>query len=223
MSIHPRSSLRIAATLLAAFILVPSTHAQMRPPGPQVTSPEVSADRQVTFRVLAPKAEAVQLASSGDIPGIGFGQLKALTKGTNGVWEVTVGPLPPGAYRYGFNIDGATVVDPRNPRTSESNENSWSLAQVPGSDWLDTRDVPHGAISEVTYWSTVLKKFRRLHVYTPPGYETSDARYPIFYLLHGAFDSDDSWSSVGRAGFILDNLVRHRQGRFPGWHVARDG
>jgi enterochelin esterase family protein len=72
---------------------------------------------------------------------------------------------------------------------------------------MDTRDVPHGAVAEVTYWSSTLKRFRRLHVYTPPGYESGDGRFPVFYLLHGASDSDDSWSSVGRAGFILDNLI----------------
>jgi enterochelin esterase family protein len=46
-----------------------------------------------------------------------------------------------------------------------------------------------------------------MHVYTPPGYESGQGKYPIFYLLHGAMDCDDSWTSVGRAGFILDNLI----------------
>ncbi len=204
-----RTSYRLlAAAVLGLWLVTPANQAQPRfPQTPQVVSPQVAADRQVTFRILAPKAEAVQLASSGDIPGIGFGQAKTLTKGTNGVWEGTVGPLPPGAYRYGFNVDGVTVVDPRNPKTSESNENTWSLVQVPGADWMDTKDVPHGAVSEVTYWSSTLKRFRRLHVYTPPGYESGEGKYPVFYLLHGAFDSDHSWSSVGRAGFILDNLL----------------
>jgi enterochelin esterase family protein len=197
-----------AVILLAVLAVIPSGHAQPRfPQGPRVVSPEVSPARQITFRILAPKAEKVQLASSGDIPGIGFGQAKAMTRATNGVWEVTVGPLPPGAYRYGFSVDGVVTVDPRNPKTSESNENTWSLVQLPGADWMDTREVPHGAVSVVTYWSSTLKRFRRLHVYTPPGYESGKGKYPIFYLLHGAFDSDDSWSSVGRAGFILDNLI----------------
>jgi enterochelin esterase family protein len=197
-----------SAVILSSFPLAPLSQAQPRAPqGPQVVSPEVSADRQITFRILAPKAEKVQLTGSGDIPGVGFFQAKAMTKGTNGVWETTVGPLPPGAYRYSFNLDGVMVVDPRNPKTSESNENTWSLVQVPGADWMDTKEVPHGAVSEVTYWSTTLKRFRRLHVYTPPGYESAQEKYPILYLLHGAFDSDDSWSSVGRAGFILDNLI----------------
>lgn len=171
-----------------------------------MVSPEVSAERKLVFRILAPKAEAVQLGG-GDLPGTGFGQATPLSKGTNGVWEVTLGPLSPGAYRYNFSVDGVSVIDPRNPATSESNENTWSLVNLPGADFMDTKEVPHGAVSEVIYWSATLKRFRRLHVYTPPGYEAGAGKFPIFYLLHGAFDSDDSWSSVGRAGFILDNLI----------------
>jgi len=206
----------LPATALAAAVVFVSTlssqpgEAPTRgfgPPGPRVVSPEVSSERKLTFRILAPKAENVQLGGSGDIPGTGFGQSTPLTKGTNGVWEVTIGPINPGAYRYNFNVDGVSVIDPRNPATSESNENTWSLVYVPGAEFMDTKDVPHGAVSEVTYWSSTLKRFRRLHVYAPPGYESGEGKFPIFYLLHGAFDSDDSWSSVGRSGFILDNLI----------------
>jgi len=99
------------------------------------------------------------------------------------------------------------VIDPRNPATSESNGNTWSLVGVPGAAWMDTLDVPRGAVSEITYYSSSLKRFRRMHVYTPPGYELGGGKYPVFYLLHGAGDSDDSWTTVGRAGFILDNLL----------------
>ena len=130
-----------------------------------------------------------------------------MTRDPNGVWEVTLGPLDSGAYRYNFNVDGVSVIDPRNPSTSESNMNTWSLVYVPGSDFMDTKDVPHGAVAAVTYYSKSLKRFRRMHIYTPPGYELGRATYPVFYLLHGASDSDDSWTSVGRAGFILDNLI----------------
>jgi hypothetical protein len=177
--------------------------------GPQVVSPEVGADRRIALRILAPQAQAVRLNAS-DIPGVPFGGGgAALTKGQNGVWEITVGPVPAGAYRYTFMVDGVATIDPRNPPTSESNNNSWSLVYVPGSDAFDTKSVPHGSVAEVHYYSTALKAFRRMHVYTPPGYETSSKKYPVFYLLHGAGDSDDSWSTVGRAGFILDNLIAH--------------
>jgi enterochelin esterase-like enzyme len=78
---------------------------------------------------------------------------------------------------------------------------------VPGADFMATKDVPRGAVAEITYYSKALKRFRRMHVYTPPGYESGEGRFPVLYLLHGAFDCDDSWTTVGRAGFILDNLV----------------
>ncbi|MBM3823855.1 MAG: esterase [Verrucomicrobia bacterium] len=168
------------------------------------------AEASSVFRLMAPKAESVRL-QAGDIPGVGQG--RDLTKGTNGVWDVTLDRIAPGAYRYQFAVDGMTVLDPRNPKTSESTQTAWSLVQVEGSDWMETGAVPHGAVSEVTYWSSTLNRSRRLHVYTPPGYESSSGSYPIFYLLHGAGDSDDSWSTVGRAGFILDQLIAGRKAR----------
>lgn len=212
MKTRTRTFALFAVSFLAAWALTPSIIAQPAAPpprnrgpqGPQFISPEVSADRHITFRLLAPKAESVRLAGS-DIPGNGPGA--EMTKGTNGVWEVTLGPIDPGAYRYNFNVDRVSVIDPRNPATSESNNNAWSLVYVPGSDFMDTRQVPHGSVSEVTYYSTTLQRFRRLHVYTPPGYELGRGKFPVFYLLHGAGDCDDSWTSVGRASFILDNLV----------------
>jgi enterochelin esterase-like enzyme len=180
------------------------------PQGPVVVSPEVQADGHVTFRILAPKAETVRMMGS-DIPGNQQGA--AMTKGENGVWEVTSGPIDPGAYRYNFNVDGVSTIDPRNPSISESNNNVWSMVYIPGAEFMDTKEVPHGSVASVTYYSTALKKFRRMHVYTPPGYETGNSKYPVFYLLHGAGDCDEAWTSVGRAGFILDNLIAARKAK----------
>lgn len=175
-------------------------------PPPEFKSADVAEDRKITFRVFAPKATAVRLSSS-DIEGLGRGGLE-LKKAENGVWEgVTPQAVEAGAYRYNFNIDGITVIDPKNPITSESNANTWSLVVVPGSATADVKAVPHGAVAEVYYQSKALNTQRRMHVYTPPGYENGDEKYPVFYLLHGAMDSDDSWTSVGRANFILDNLI----------------
>jgi enterochelin esterase family protein len=163
-------------------------------------------------RLYAPKAEAVRLDAS-DVPGVPFGAGAPMTKGENGVWQVTLGPVPAGAYRYAFVVDGVPTLDPRNPATSEANTNAWSLVYVPGSDLFDTRPVPRGAVAEVTYHSDSLATFRRMHVYTPPGYETSGRKYPVLYLLHGAGDSDHSWSTAGRAGFILDNLIAKKSAK----------
>ena len=134
--------------LLVVLVLTSIAPAQPRfgGQGPRVVSPEVAADRHVTFRILAPKAEAVLLSGS-DIPDLGRGA--EMTKDPNGVWEVTLGPIDPGAYRYNFNVDGVSVIDPRSSSTSESNNNVWSLVYVPGSDFMDTQDVPRGAKRDV--------------------------------------------------------------------------
>ncbi|AMY11880.1 Carbohydrate acetyl esterase/feruloyl esterase precursor [Luteitalea pratensis] len=185
----------------------PAPAAPPRPP--QYVSPEVATDGRITFRIHAPNAQAVRV-SAGDIQGLAQGASQ-MTKGGEGIWEVTLSATVPGSYRYNFNVDGVATIDPRNPATSESNTNTWSVVHVPGGQPWDTADVPHGAVASVTYKSTALGQFRRMHVYTPPGYETSTAAYPVFYLLHGAGDSDDSWTSVGRANFILDTLIAGKQ------------
>jgi enterochelin esterase family protein len=198
---------------VALFVLVSMTMLQPRwasaqdrasPRPPEFISPEVTTEKKITFRIHAPKSNAIRLSGS-DVPGVGMGV--SMKKGDNGVWEATVGLVPSGAYRYHFNVDGIPVIDPKNPSTSESNANTWSLVYVPGSEISDTKDVPHGAVAQVTYHSQTLKRFRRMHIYTPPGYEKGEGKYPVFYLLHGAMDCDASWSTVGRAGFIIDNLI----------------
>jgi enterochelin esterase-like enzyme len=174
------------------------------PPGPQVLSPEVSTERTVVFRLLAPEAESVALRTS-DLP---LPDGPQMTKGDNGVWEISVGPVEPGAYRYTFAVNGVQVLDPRNTSTSESNATVHSLVVVPGAEFMDANQVPHGAVASILYFSKSLDRNRRMHIYTPPGYEAGQEKYPVFYLLHGAGDCDHSWTSVGRAGLIMDNLIQ---------------
>jgi len=226
----PDTTLSAAAPIVQAPAPGRGTQAQQAPQGPVVNSPEVLSDRRVTFRVLAPDAQKVELRSPGDIPGVGGRGVAPpqLTKNAEGVWEGTFGPVPAGAYRYVFVVNGVTTVDSRNPMTSQTNTTVYSLAVVPGSDVFDTKNVPHGAVASVHYFSTALGGVRRMHVYTPPGYETSRDRYPVLYLLHGAGDVDDSWTSVGRAGFILDNLIAANKAKpmivaMPAGHVNGAG
>jgi len=203
---------------LASFTFTQSTHAQATPEsrparqgrgpqGPRIVSPEVSGDRKLTFRFTDAKADAVRVTSP-DVPDLGKGDM---TKAENGTWELTVGPVPAGAYRYAFSVDGVSIVDPRNYAISESNDHVSSLAVVRGSDVMDETDVPHGAVAAVAYHSKSLDRDRRMHVYTPPGYENGTEKYPVFYLLHGAGDCDEAWTSVGRANFILDNLIAQKK------------
>ncbi|HVJ82876.1 MAG TPA: alpha/beta hydrolase-fold protein [Planctomycetia bacterium] len=181
------------------------------PQPPAFKSPEIAADGKIVLRIHAPQAKSVKLSSS-DFPGANpFAPGEDLKKGENGVWEAVVGPFPGGSYRYAFNVDGLATLDPRNPATSESNMNAWSLLHAPGSKVSDMKDVPHGAVATVNYHSKSLDRPRRMHVYTPPGYEIGSDKYPVLYLLHGALDCDASWSSVGRAGIVLDNLIAAKE------------
>ncbi len=182
----------------------------------------------MTLRLRAPSAERVELVSGGDIPGVPMQGGLPLAKGADGVFTVMLPALAAGAYRYRFTVDGVATNDPGNPQTSESNGNAWSLFYVPGAPFMDTQRVAHGSVAEVHYFSTALGRTRRMHVYTPPGYEKNRDTYPVFYLLHGAFDGDDSWSTVGRAGFIVDNLIAAGDARpmivvMPDGHTSRFG
>ena len=201
----------LAGLVVVIGLLAVGTALAQQKQGPVVNSPEVLSDGKVVFRILAPKAEKVALNAS-DIQGLPRGGPQ-FTKGENGVWEATIGPIDPGAYRYTFLVDEVSVVDPRNPSVSESNNNVWSLVYVPGAKFMEAAKVPHGAVAEISYYSTALGRNRRMHIYTPPAYETGQVKYPVFYLLHGAMDCDDSWSTVGRAGYILDNLIAEKKAK----------
>ncbi len=224
--------------LLLAFIPIALFAGQQGKPTPNETlkSPEVGADGRVIFRIYAPNAHEVKLQDEGreSTPGItaaevakGFGGV-AMTKGEDGVWSTVFGPIQPGIYRYSFLVDGVQTVDPRNPNTSESLNAVRNLYEVPGAPFMEYKSgVPHGAIAAVLYDSAAVGGMRRMHIYTPPGYENSSARYPVLYLLHGGGDSDDSWPTVGRAGAILDNLIAAKQAVpmivvMPAGHVSRD-
>jgi enterochelin esterase family protein len=200
--------------------------------GPAVVSPQIEADGRVTFRLLAPNATTVTVG--GDIngslvpdpgapppqapaPGAQGGRgggtpAVAMTTGENGIWSgTTLRAVRPGAWRYTFNVDGATVADPRNVNLSPNQTQVQSVLYVPG-DFSETRDVPHGTVGLVRYVAKTLGSARReMYVYTPPGYEKGTGRYPVLYLIHGGGDTAVSWSTVGRANYILDNLLSEKK------------
>jgi enterochelin esterase-like enzyme len=199
-----------SGTLLAllVFTSLMSPRAEAQPPRREPTpndtlkSTEVGPDHKVTFRIFAPKAEMVSL--SGDFAGAG-----KMTKDDKGVWSHTVGPLTPDFYTYSFNVDGVRTIDPKNAMIKQGINSLDSMFLVPGpeAEFETTSDVPHGVIHIAWYRSGTLDAVRSMHVYTPPGYDGGAEKYPVFYLLHGAGDDDSGWSTIGRAGFILDNLV----------------
>jgi enterochelin esterase family protein len=177
---------------------------------PRLVSPEIQLDKKVTFRIRAPKASEVTLR--GDWMS---GAPEKLEKDEHGVWSVTVDPLTPDFYSYAFTVDGVRTLDPANPTIKQgiASLDSMFFLSGPEADFQDNKPVPHGDVRKVWYPSTTLKEQRRMHVYTPPGYDDGAETYPVFYLLHGGGDEDSGWSTVGRAGFILDNLIAAKKAR----------
>jgi enterochelin esterase family protein len=204
--------LAVATSAQQAEKPTPPPLPQFKPsPNDSLISPEVQNDRHVTFHLYAPQAKSVKIRGEWvtDFPAALQGT--DLEREANGAWSATIGPLTPGIYRYSYLVDEMQVADPRNPSSSQSLSFVHSMVAVPGLDYQDVQDVPHGAVQTVWYQSKALGRVRRMHVYTPPGYEKNRDSYPVLYLLHGAADSDDSWSTVGHAGFILDNLLAAKQ------------
>jgi len=181
------------------------TLARVPTPNDTLVSTEVAQDLRVTFRIYAPKASEVTLR--GDW--MEGPATEALAKDDKGVWSVSVGPLAPDFYSYSFAVDGVRTVDPKNATIKQGVTSIDNMLMVQGPDTalIEARSVPHGEIRMAWYPSSTLGGERRLHVYTPPGYDAGKDRYPVFYLLHGGGDEDSGWSSIGRAGFIADNLL----------------
>lgn len=224
-SVFPRAALFLIGLTVPA-VLAARLQAQSAPkpaPAPSrqapVVSPEIAADGRVTFRLRAPGAREVKVG------GQWTKEKPAMAKDADGLWSVTVGPVPPGVYEYNFSVDGLSVVDPANPQIKPQRAPTVSILDVPAQPPLvfQMRDVPHGTVHVHHYRSRVTGGPRRLHVYTPPGYERAGGtRYPTLYLLHGRGDNDGAWSVHGRANFVLDNLIAEKKAR-PMLIVMTDG
>lgn len=208
---RPSSALALAALLSAANLV----HAQSTPArkntyrsggntagaARRFISPEVQADRTVTFRIRAPKASEAALSFQG---------LKPMVKDAEGTWSITVGPLEPEIYEYSFMVDGARVLDTANTLLKTGRTLGGNLLEIPGTPprFDEVQDVPHGSIQVRSYTSTPLKRRRQLYVYVPPQYDSEPARrFPVLYLRHGSGDDESTWSLEGRAGVILENLI----------------
>jgi enterochelin esterase-like enzyme len=174
--------------------------AQQAPP---ILSPEVHADRRVTFRFRAPNAAEVFLAREG-------AQRIPMTKDEKGLWTVTTDPLEPDFYGYSFVADGVALIDPLNALLKPNLLNTQSMVHVPGPASLpwEIQDVPRGTVNRHFYRSKIIGDDRDFFVYVPPGYDADRKRqYPVLYLLHGFSDDASGWTAVGRAHIILDNLI----------------
>jgi enterochelin esterase-like enzyme len=209
----------IGAVMVGAFTLAVAGQAPSTPSAPPsqgapaagrgggrgVVSPQVNPDKTITVRFRAPNAKEVTVVGEID------GKPHPMTKDDNGVWTATIGPLPHDVYNYQFNVDGIIAMDPANPsvKLGFGAFPPANLVEVPGDglEFEDAKPVPHGTIRVETYDSKSIGAPRTLWIYTPPGYDRGNTRYPVFYLLHGAGNIDSSWMLTGRANYIMDNLI----------------
>ena len=139
-----------------------------------------------------------------------------MTKDEEGIWTLTTEPVEPGVWEYNLIVDGLSMIDPSNPLLKPQPTVSASILHVPGTPanvW-DFQDVPHGTVHQHTYLSKVLGRARDCVVYTPPGYETETKKtYPLLVLQHGSGDNQQTWVTLGKAHWILDNLVAQGKAR----------
>jgi enterochelin esterase family protein len=185
--------------------------------GQQIISPEVKADHTVTFRIMAPAADSVQITGDFlppaklktqwgliDVPGTA-----KLAKDDKGIWTFTSQPLASDLYSYTVIVDGFKTTDPSNVYIIRDVANVFNVFIVGGGkgDLYQVSKVPHGTVARRWYDSPGNGMPRRMTVYTPAGYETSKEKYPVLYLLHGMGGDEEAWIALGRTSQILDNLI----------------
>jgi len=179
--------------------------AQMPPMPPPLISPEVRADKSVTFRFRGPNDKEVAVFIEGAAKPL------PMQKDDQGVWSVTTAPLASDYYGYAIIADGVWLSDPSNPDTAPKLPIRASILHVPGPASLpwELGAVPHGEIHRHFYKSEVVGDDREFYVYTPPGYNPRGKQtYPVLYLLHGfGYYDASSWIAAGFANVILDNLI----------------
>lgn len=162
--------------------------------------PQIYPDHRAKFRIKAPEAEKIQLD---------LGKKYDMIKGEDGVWEVMTDSLSEGFHYYSLIIDGVAVVDP----SSEAFYGMGRFAsgiEVPfkGDGYYQLKNVPHGEVRRVRYFSTALRSWRQFFIYTPPGYETNTAEtYPTLYIYHGGGEDETGWARQGKTDLIIDNLI----------------
>jgi enterochelin esterase-like enzyme len=166
----------------------------------QSQCPCIMPDNSVVFRIEAPNAQKVQ---------IDLGRKYDMQKGADGIWTVQTEPIEPGFHYYFLVIDDVPVADPASKSFFGTGKMTSGI-DIPekGVDFYEIREVPHGAVSSLYYYSDVTNSWRRLFVYTPPGYDKNpDQKYPVVYLQHGGGEDETGWVNQGKTDLILDNLI----------------
>ena len=187
--------------LLILMALCPLLAAAVWAQSPQ--SVVCNPDGTVTFKYKNDKAKQVQVD-------VQFAGRQPMTRQADGTWTATLGPVAKDMYPYCFVVDGVSIMDPENPLYFPNEGFKNSLLEIPGNGTLphDICDVPHGSLEYVHYYSNAIGTTNNAVVYLPPGYHQDfQKKYPVFYLISGTTDTEETYSKVGRVNYILDNLL----------------
>lgn len=162
--------------------------------------PQILSNGKAIFKIKAPEAQKIQ---------IDLGKKYDLKKDQEGTWAVTTDSLSEGLHYYSLFIDNVPVADPAS-KTFYGMGRFASGIEVPfsGDGYYALKDVPHGDIRIQNVFSKVTNSWRRVFIYTPPGYDNnSSEKYPALYILHGGGEDESGWAMQGKANLILDNLI----------------
>ncbi|HPR30581.1 MAG TPA: alpha/beta hydrolase-fold protein [Prolixibacteraceae bacterium] len=159
--------------------------------------------RQAMFQVVAPTAQLVQV----DLAGKKYD----MVKNEKGLWSCTSDPQVVGFHYYAIIIDGVAVMDRNTEAFFGSNWESSGI-EIPegpeGDYYRFNKDIPHGHVRSIYYWSAINGLERHINVYVPAGYEEKpDQRYPVLYLVHGWGEDENGWSNQGHMANIMDGLI----------------
>ena len=188
---------------LISILCASATAMQAQTDSRPIKNVAFNQDGTVTFQYKNDNAREVQVD-------VQFAGRTSMTRNSDGIWTATVGPAAPDMYPYCFVVDGVSVMDPLCPQWFPNEGFKNSILDIPGKQPLahDIKNVPHGDIHHVNYYSKSLGAYNNAIVYTPPTYDKSrDKRYPVFYLISGTTDTEEVYYKVGRMNYILDNLL----------------
>ncbi len=201
--------LLLAFFLFFAFVSFPALAQQALFGEDDITSPRINDDKTVTFTIKAPNAAEVMISGDWMPPEGWLPGTDAMHKEEEGIWTYTTDTLEPELYSYSIIIDGFRALDPNNVFIVRDVASVMNIFIIEGgqADLYKVNDIPHGSVTRRWYESPGNGRDRRITVYTPPGYESSNEKYPVLYLLHGAGGDEEAWVTLGRAAQIMDNLI----------------
>ena len=162
----------------------------------------IHPDGRITFNHEAPNAKKVELS------GQFMDKNMPMVRNSRGIWSATVKPAKADIYPYNFVVDGVSAQAQNNMAIFPNENFKTSILEIPDKDALYTvNDVPHGKVQYMMYKSDVMGEYRPVLVYTPAEYEKGNKKYPVFYLVSGTTDTEETWFKVGKVNVILDNLI----------------